>query len=105
MRNLILGIIIMVVFVFTVESFASTVTTTDGQNFTVTNDGGFSWAMTNAQIMTKITQYNQQIVGDQSSVQQAESNLGTDQESEIVWNSVEQMAVNADVQGNFVNGI
>jgi uncharacterized protein YxeA len=100
MKNFIIGIVAVIVLVFTVRAFASTVTTTDGQNFTVTNDGGFSWAMTNAQIMTKITQYNQQIAGDQASVQQAEANLGTDQESLIVWNGVEQMAVNAAITVN-----
>ena len=71
--------------------WASTVTTQDGQNFLVTNDGGASAPMTNAQIMAKVNQFNRTTIADSQAYL-------SDSESLIIWNGVEQMAINAASQ-------
>ena len=90
MRKFIYGIIGIVFLVCAVKVWASTVTTTDGINFNVTNDPGYTATMTNAQIMAQIANYNQQYTTDSQRVL-------TEQESLYVWSGVEQMAVNAAI--------
>lgn len=76
--------------------YASSVSTMDGKMFLVTNDAGFTWQMTNAAIMQKINQFNRQVIFDGA-------NTGSDEESLIIWESVEQMAINADTQAGIKN--
>ena len=69
-------------------AYASSVTTIDGVNFAVTNDGGYTASMTNQQIMQKVIQFNSAMTADNQ-------RYLSDQESFIIWDGVEQMAVNA----------
>lgn len=81
--------------------YASSVTTTDGKIFNVTNDTGYTAVMTNAQIMAQVESYNSQYIVDSQRVL-------TEQETMYVWQGVEAMAVNAAIpfpQTNSVNAV
>ena len=69
--------------VFAIRAWASSVTTTDGINFNVTNDAGFTSAMTAGQIIRKVSQFNSQLSQDSQQYL-------SDQESLVIWNGVEQ---------------
>ena len=83
----ILAVIAIAVTVFAVRAWCSSVTTTDGKLFNVTNDVGYTAVMSNADIMAQLANYNQQYTTDSQRVL-------TEQESVYVWSGVEQMAVN-----------
>lgn len=70
-------------------ALASTVTTTDGVNFNVTNDGGYTSVMSNSDITKKVTQFTKAYARDSQQ-------LLSDQEELIVWKQVNQMATNAE---------
>lgn len=77
--------VMLIIGALTSVSKASTVTTTDGQNYTVSNDSGYAVNMTLDQIQQKISQYS-------ASSQRDQIALLADQETEDVWGSVGQMA-------------
>ena len=66
-------------------AFASTVTTTDGQNYLVTNDSGYATNMTLNQIMMKVKMAT-------TATSQDSQKLLYDQEVSDIWGSVVQMA-------------
>ena len=92
-------LLLIAVFAIAGIALASTVSTQDGKNFLVTNDGGTTVSMTNAQINQKINQFNSAMSRDSQSYL-------SDQESFIIWNGVGQMEQNAEAtwQANQVNG-
>lgn len=99
MKKLILGILTILI-VLTVHAWAEQVTTTDGVNFNVTNDVGFTDTLTNAQIMAKVNQ-------TASVVAQDSQRYLADTEVAYSWAGVEQLAQNAVAnmnQTNQVNG-
>lgn len=69
-------------------AWASSVTTTDGKNFLVTNDAGFAANYTNQEISQKVDSYDIQTSADAQRYQ-------ADQEQYIVWQGVQQMELNA----------
>ena len=83
-----LAVLILGIFAIAGIAIASTVTTTDGKNFNVTNDVGVSSSMTNAQIMGDIFNSNRMVSGDTQK-------LMFDSETLAIWSSVEQMAQQA----------
>ena len=82
--------------VLAVHAWAESVTTTDGINFQVTNDVGFTDTLTNAQIMAKVVQTN-------AIVQQDSQRYLADTETAYSWQGVELLAQNAVANMNQTN--
>ena len=96
----IIAVILVSLTVLAVRVLAESVTTTDGVNFNVTNDVGFTDTLTNAQIMAKVNQ-------TASVVAQDSQRYLADTEVAYSWAGVEQLAQNAVAnmnQTNQVNG-
>lgn len=65
--------------------YATSVTTQDGINFSVTNDGGFTSNMTMPQIITQVNSFGQRIKRDSIAYL-------SDQEIYLSWGQVQNMA-------------
>ena len=84
MKKLFLGLAVLIGGLAGI-AFASTVTTTDGQNYLVTNDSGYATNMTLNQIMMKVKMAT-------TATSQDSQKLLYDQEVSDIWGSVVQMA-------------
>ena len=109
MKKIIAGVLILG-FYFIGLAIASTVSTTDGQNFLVTNDIGVATNFTMTQISGKESQANTTVQSDLNIQQQESQTYLFDTEVLADWESVQGMAVNAqnqyqaNQQTNQVNG-
>jgi hypothetical protein len=104
-KEIILSIMLFVFAFIAVKAWALSVTTTDGQTFTVINDQGVSTNWTNAQMLMAGASYASAMKNDKNMTTRDSQRYQQDSEGYFLLNIMENLAVNAAAQLNAtVNG-